>query len=249
MPEGPSIVILKEQVSIFKGKKILDISGNSKIDLQRMKGKKILDMKSWGKHFLIIFDDFFIRIHLLMFGSFRVNERKETLPRISFRFSKGELNFYSCAVKMLEGDVHEYYDWQSDTMSEEWNPAKALKALKLDKEGMICDGLMNQKIFAGVGNIIKNEALFITMVHPEARIKNIPPKKLKEIVHVAREYCFDFYKWKKIYELKKHFLIYNKRTCPRCNLKITRKHTGVGNRRSFFCLNCQSLYKPKKKIT
>jgi endonuclease-8 len=32
MPEGPSIVILKEEVQVFKGKKILSISGNSKID-------------------------------------------------------------------------------------------------------------------------------------------------------------------------------------------------------------------------
>jgi hypothetical protein len=32
MPEGPSIVILKEAVQSFKGKKVKEVSGNSKID-------------------------------------------------------------------------------------------------------------------------------------------------------------------------------------------------------------------------
>ena len=39
MPEGPSIVILKEEVQAFKGKKILNVSGNSKIDYQQLQNK------------------------------------------------------------------------------------------------------------------------------------------------------------------------------------------------------------------
>ncbi len=58
MPEGPSIVILKELVQQFKGKNILKVEGNSKLDIQRMAGEKILDFKSWGKHFLICFKEF-----------------------------------------------------------------------------------------------------------------------------------------------------------------------------------------------
>ncbi|MDF2438394.1 MAG: Formamidopyrimidine-DNA glycolase [Bacteroidota bacterium] len=245
MPEGPSIVILKEELLRFRGKKIREVSGNAKIDLQRLKGKKITDIRSWGKHFLISFDNFFIRIHLLMFGRHLVNDRKDAAPRLSMKFSKDEVNFYSCSVKLFDGDISEVYDWRKDTMSEEWSPSIALKALRKDKKRMICDGLMDQEIFAGVGNIIKNEALFITRVHPEALIGNIPLKKLKEIVHVTREYCFDFYRWKKIFELKKHFLIYNKRNCAECGRKLSRKPTGKGERRSFFCINCQARYKTK----
>ena len=40
MPEGPSIVILKEAVEAFAGKAILKVSGNSKIDQQRLYNKK-----------------------------------------------------------------------------------------------------------------------------------------------------------------------------------------------------------------
>ena len=52
MPEGPSIVILKEVVQPFKGKKVLQASGNSqKLDIQLLEGQIITDFKSWRKHF------------------------------------------------------------------------------------------------------------------------------------------------------------------------------------------------------
>src|ERR1051326_3484200 len=117
MPEGPSIVILKEAVQQFKGKKVVEVTGNSKLDIQKLKGKKISDFKSWGKHFLICFKDFTVRIHFMLFGSYRINEQKETTPRLSLRFKSGELNFYTCSVQLIEGDLDEVYDWSADVMS------------------------------------------------------------------------------------------------------------------------------------
>ena len=125
MPEGPSIVILKEELAGFKGKKIIEVHGNSKIDIQRLLNQKIIDFKSFGKQFLICFDGFFIRIHLLMFGPYRINERKDTAPRLSMKLKKGEINFYTCSIKLREGKPDTEYDWSSDVMSDQWNPKKA----------------------------------------------------------------------------------------------------------------------------
>ncbi len=82
MPEGPTIIILKEEVQSFIGKKIIKVEGNSRLDIQRLSGKKIIDFKSWGKHFLICFKDFTVRIHFMLFGSYRINEQKESAPRL-----------------------------------------------------------------------------------------------------------------------------------------------------------------------
>jgi endonuclease VIII len=101
---------------------------------------------------------------------------------------------------------------------------------------------LDQEIFAGVGNIIKNEVLFRISVHPETQVGALPPRKLTELINEAREYSFDFYRWKKAFELKKHWLIYTKRTCPRCKIPVLKRHTGKNPRRSFFCENCQTLY-------
>jgi endonuclease VIII len=243
MPEGPTIVILKEKVKIFEGKKILQVDGNAKIDLKRLKNKKVIEFKSWGKHFLICFDDFTIRIHFLMFGSYTINEKKDHKPRLTLTFSNGELNIYTASVKLLKQNADEIYDWSADVMNQNWNAAKAKRKLKPKNEMMICDALLDQDIFAGVGNIIKNEVLFITRIHPESIIKNIPVKKINELVKEARDYSFDFLKWKKEFVLKKHWLAYAKKICSRCNIPLIKRHLGETKRRTFFCENCQVLYK------
>src|SRR5688572_13492664 len=53
MPEGPSIVILREEATGFLGKKIARVEGNTKIEKERLEGKRIVALRSWGKHFLI----------------------------------------------------------------------------------------------------------------------------------------------------------------------------------------------------
>src|SRR5690349_6260401 len=161
MPEGPSIVILKEEVQAFKGKKVILASGNTKIEKERMNGQKIIDFKSWGKHFLICFKGFTLRVHFMLFGSYRINERKVTPPRLTLEFADGtELNFYACSVKFIDEPLDEVYDWSVDVMSDSWDPKNAKKKLKAAPGMLACDALLDQNIFAGSGNIIKNEVLF-----------------------------------------------------------------------------------------
>jgi endonuclease-8 len=76
MPEGPSIVILREQAAKFAGRMVHEVSGNSRQDLQRMRGQRVQAICSWGKHFLVDFDGFALRVHLLLFGSSRVDDPK-----------------------------------------------------------------------------------------------------------------------------------------------------------------------------
>jgi len=146
MPEGPSIIILKEQVQAFAGKKILEVSGNTKLDVTGLAGKK-------------------------------------------------------------------------------------------------ADALLDQDIFAGVGNIIKNEVLFRIRIHPESQVGALPPRKLTELIKEARNYSFDFLKWKKAFELRKHWLAHAKSECPRDHIPFVKvKHLGKLKRRAFFCPKCQKLY-------
>jgi len=242
MPEGPSIVILKELVQEFKGKKVIIAAGNTKIEKERMNGQKVIDFKSWGKHFLICFKGFALRVHFMLFGSYRINERKITPPRLSLEFAEGELNFYACSVKFIEEPLDEVYDWSADVMSDSWDPKAAKKKLKAEPGMLACDALLDQNIFAGSGNIIKNEVLFRIFVHPGSKVGKLPAKQLNLLIAEARNYSFDFLLWKKAYVLKKHWLAHTKKTCPRCNIPLIKKYMGKTNRRTFFCENCQVLY-------
>ncbi len=234
MPEGPSIVILKELVQAFKEKPVIEIGGNTKVDFSSLQNQKITDFKSFGKNFFICFKKSSIKIHFMLFGSYRINERKESPPRLSLHFKNGELNFYACSVKLVEEDLDRLYDWGTDVMNENWNPSKARKKLKAEPKTLVCDALLDQNIFAGVGNIIKNEVLFRIRVHPKTTVGDLPPKKLTELIREARQYSFDFLEWKKQYVLKKHWLVHTKNICPRDGAKIVREYLGRTHRRNFF---------------
>ncbi len=243
MPEGPSIVILKELAEPFIGQTVLEVSGNSKTDIHRILHQKITDIKTWGKHTLICFPGFTLRIHLMLYGSYRINEKKENAaPRLSMKFSNGEWNFYSCSIKFIDGNLNDVYDWTADVMNAQWSAAKARQKLKAVPEMLACDALLDQNIFAGVGNIIKNEVLFRIRVHPESKIGALPAKQLNLLIKEARQYSFDFYEWKKKYELKKHYLVYTKKICPRDGALFIKKKLGKHQRRSFYCDVCQVLY-------
>jgi endonuclease-8 len=51
MPEGPSIVILKELVEAFKGKPVIEIGGNTKVDFSSLQSKDHPLQKFWKKFF------------------------------------------------------------------------------------------------------------------------------------------------------------------------------------------------------
>lgn len=244
MPEGPSIIILKELVQEFKGKKILEVTGNAKIDKTPLFNKKIIDFKSFGKQFLICLPSLSIRIHFLLFGSYSVNEqtKADRSLRLRLRFKKGVLFFYTCSIKLIEEDLDNVYDWSSDIMSDEWDSKKAIKKLKESPETVICDALLDQHIFAGVGNIIKNEVLYRVKIHPASIIGKLPAAKLSALVKETINYSFDFLKWKKANELKQHWLAHTKKMCLRCNVPIIKSYLGKTNRRTFYCNNCQKIY-------
>jgi endonuclease-8 len=243
MPEGPSLVIAREEMLLFRGKKVTAVSGNSKIDQQRLLNQKLQDIRTWGKHLLLCFEGFTVRVHFLMFGTYTINTKKEERePRLHLSFPKGELNLYTCAVKMIEEPLDEVYDWKADILSEAWDPKAARKKLKLIPDTMVTDALLDQTIFSGVGNIIKNEVLYRIRVHPETRVGALPPRKLTEMINEASNYSYDFLEWKRAFTLKKHWLVHRQKTCSRDQTKILKEYLGKTNRRTFFCPACQKKY-------
>jgi endonuclease-8 len=244
VPEGPSLVILKEEAARFVGQEIVHAEGNTwAIDTARLVGQPVVSLRTWGKHFLIEMPDMVVRIHFLLFGTYRVNERRDKPPRLSLGFADGgELNFYACSVKEIDCDLDSLYDWSADVMSDQWDPARARKKLRAAPDMLACDALLDQDLFAGVGNIIKNEVLFRIRVHPLSQVGALPPAKLRALVQEARQYSFEFLAWKKEYTLKKHWLAHTKSTCPRCHIPFKKAHLGRTNRRSFFCERCQKRY-------
>lgn len=109
-------------------------------------------------------------------------------------------------------------------MSSRWDSKKALKALKIRQEEEIADVLLDQTIFSGVGNIIKNEVLFLVKIKPSTFVKDMSNSLLQKIVKITKEFSLQFYEWRKQFILKKHYKIYRKSLCPLCGEKVTLAH-------------------------
>ncbi|RZL11381.1 MAG: endonuclease [Rubrivivax sp.] len=247
MPEGPSIVILREAIEAagLPGQTVETANGNASIDHARLAHRRLKAVRSWGKHTLLEFDDdLTVRIHLLMFGSYRINELKpDAAPRLALEFEGGDqLNFYTCSVQFIEQPLEQVYDWRADVMSDQWDAVLARKKLRAQPDTLACDAILDQTVFAGAGNIFKNEVLFRIRVHPLSTIGALPAAKLRELVDETQRYGGQFLAWKKAGVLKQNWLAHTKRTCPRCLIPFTKAKLGKGERRSFFCESCQRRY-------
>lgn len=243
MPEGPIIIILKEELQQFKHKEVISANGYTpNLDPGILIGQKLVDIKSWGKHLLLCFPKFTVRIHLMLFGSWRINSRGKKNASLGIEFSNGEVNFYISSVVLIEKTLDEVYDWSADVMSDKWDTGKAVEKLKAKPKTFIGDALLDQKIFSGVGNIIRNEAMFRSRIHPKSIVGSIPDKKLKELANETVKYSFDFLKWKKQGKLSKHFEAYEQETCPRDHIPFHKADLGKTKRHTYYCDVCEILY-------
>jgi len=248
--EGPSLYLAAEQLAPFVGQTIKKVSGNTKVGKERLLNKKILDIFSFGKTLIFQFDTFALRIHFMLFGSFEatVNKKKVTGdyprkkrdPRLALQLKNGHIEMYSCSVRYLEeAHVKEQCDFSIDTMSEAWNEKECLQKMLEQPESEIADVLLDQSIFAGVGNIIKNEVLLLAKILPTRKVSELTNAKLKSLIKLVRHYVFQFYEWRKHFELRKHYQVYRQSVCKVCGGKVQRKKTGLRNRFSFICPHCE----------
>lgn len=246
MPEGPSIVIARDAMKPYIGKTVGETFGISKqVDTKIFVGHLLKEVQSFGKELLLVFDKgLILGVHFMMFGSYRFDESKTTNPRLHLGFEDGSMiKFYTTSLKIYHGKANEHFDFSSDIMSKTWDAKGALKKLQtLPQYIMICDALLDQSIFAGLGNIIKNEVLFRCKVQPESLVAAIPTRKKNELIQDAVAYAQLFLKWKKAYTLKQHWEAHTKKICPRDGNKLIKKYTGKRKRRSFFCIVCQNMY-------
>ena len=247
MPEGPIIIILKEELQQFKHKEVIAANGYTpNLDPNMLIGQKLTDIKSWGKHLLLCFPKFTVRVHLMLFGSWRINSRGKHNASLGLEFPNGEVNFYISSIKLITQPLDKVYDWRADVMGDKWDTQHAIEKLLAKPQAFIGDVLLDQKIFSGVGNIIRNEAMFRARIHPQSIVGNIPVKKLRELINETVKFSFDFLKWKKEGKLTRHFEAYEQETCPRDHIPFHKADLGKTKRHTYYCNVCEILYEDKK---
>lgn len=243
MPEGPSILFLKNKLQRYKGKTVSEASGYGEMDKSQINNIKLLDIETYGKNLLFVFKDFFVGVHLGLFGSMLVNKRKKVNASFALHFASDEINFYVAKTKFYEGKPMDHFNFITDILKPEFDEDFVLNELQnKHAEEMIGDVLMDQHLFAGVGNIIRIEALYHAKIHPESMVKAIPEKKLIFLLKMIVDYAEEFLNLLKTDGVKEAALIYGKKICPKDKTELIIEEMGKVKRKTYVCKKCQKLF-------
>jgi endonuclease-8 len=245
--EGPGVRTIVDRLSPLLGRRVISTEGKSRFPLERIIGEAVTRIYPIGKLLFLEVPPCTLRVHFLMWGRYRLNrEIAGKVPKLILTFDDGSLlRFYASAIALLSSDeVRRIYDSSLDPMDVAWDMERAVQLVKGKGEGMICDTLLDQMILPGVGNLIKNEALFSARVHPASLSGCIPGEVLRHLLLGVRDFSFTWYRCdqegKKINPI---LSIYRKKVCPECGGEVESGRIGSLQRISFWCPACQEKYR------
>ncbi|XP_075450983.1 endonuclease 8-like 2 [Ascaphus truei] len=195
-----------------------------------------------------------LRFHFGLFGSIRANEFsrarqankrgdwRDATPRLILRFDTGGfLVFYNCRMTWCSSPASEP---ACDILSPEFDRERAVRALSQPRP--VCYTLMDQRCFSGVGNIIKNEILYLAQIHPLSFGSLLPLENLRSLRDYALSFTSDWLR-NKMQRKGLHYHIYMKEYCAKGH-RVTKETLGPPNglkRLTWYCPACQPQVKLK----
>ncbi|KFU97659.1 Endonuclease 8-like 3, partial [Pterocles gutturalis] len=205
-------------------------------------------VETLGKELFMYFDQKALRIHFGMNGSMLINpdgskDRNGALPVLEIQLTKDTICFFEVTVEYrnaAESEQKVRMMESLDVCSPKFSFLRAESEIKQQKTCMLCDVLLDQAVLPGVGNIIKNEALFDSGLHPAIKVCQLTDEHIHRLVKMTRDFTLLFYKCRKTGSpLYKHYKVYKRPTCGQCNGKITVCRLGENDRMTYFCSQCQ----------
>uniref|UniRef100_A0A8D1HRF9 Endonuclease 8-like 2 n=1 Tax=Sus scrofa TaxID=9823 RepID=A0A8D1HRF9_PIG len=190
-----------------------------------------------------------LQVSFGLFGSVWVNEFsrakkankkgdwKDPIPRLVLHFGGGGfLAFYNC--QMAWSCSSPVVSPASDILSEKFHRGQALEALGRDQP--VCYTLLDQRYFSGLGNIIKNEALFRAGIHPLTPGSLLGALRLEALVDHVVAFSAGWLEGK-FQGRQQHTQIYQKDRCPAGHqvVKEALGPPGGLQRLTWWCPQCQ----------
>ncbi|NXV12423.1 NEIL3 Endonuclease, partial [Cepphus grylle] len=205
-------------------------------------------VETLGKELFMYFDQKALRIHFGMNGSMRINpdgskDRNGALPALEIQLTEDTVCFFEVTVEYRNAAETERKVRMMESLdicSPKFSFLRAESEIKQQKTRMLCDVLLDQGVLPGVGNIIKNEALFDSGLHPAVKVCQLTDEHVRHLVKMTRDFTLLFYKCRKTGSpLYKHYKVYKRPSCGQCSGKVTVCRLGENSRMTYFCSRCQ----------
>lgn len=187
MPEGPELLYLSQICRKYLlNHKLISIKSNSKSKLYLPNNNSLLrDIITRGKLMVLIFDNYYFHIHLGLTGWIVFEDAKYPKYELNFdnitvyiddsrRFSK--LKIY----KKIESSQKVLNKLGVDILTNKFTYDYFYNYIKSKKKN-IATLLLEQNKICGVGNYIKNEALYIAKINPNRNSDDLEDNEIKKL--------------------------------------------------------------------
>ncbi|MDP9392126.1 MAG: DNA glycosylase [Actinomycetota bacterium] len=197
MPEGDTVWLAAQRMNTALAGAVLRrgefrVPQLATVDLT---GATVREVVPRGKHMLIRLEDGrTLRTHFRMDGSWHIYRRGAKWrggPAFSVRavLATDEwecvgFRLHDMALVPTSSEDELVGHLGPDVLSPDWDLDEALRRLRSDPDQQIGVAILDQRNLADIGNLYKVEALFLTGVHPWARVADVPD--LAALVERAR---------------------------------------------------------------
>jgi endonuclease-8 len=181
VPEGHTVHRLATRhTKLLRGQAVRVSSPQGRfVDAALVDGRVFRGAEAFGKHLFHDYDDgLSVHVHLGIYGEFHEREGLvEPMPTTRMRIVGGAVVLdligpTQCEVVDQIGRAAIVRRIGPDPLRRDADPERAWERLRRRK-GPIGPALLDQTLFAGVGNVFRAEALFVHGIHPETPIPSI----------------------------------------------------------------------------
>lgn len=252
MPEGHTIHRLAQDLErALVGHRIEASSPQGRFpDATRLNGCVLRSTEAIGKHLLLRFSGgIVVHVHLGLFGRFRPrkNNRGTTRLRLTAEQTTWDLVGPTCCEFLKPAGVRALKArLGADPLAKDADAESAWKIVHATKRS-IGAVLLDQRVFAGIGNVYRAELLFLLGIHPETPSSALTRQQFDALWQMMRELLARGVKEKRIVTVNgptprrrsDALHIYRRRTCRGCEGPVSKLK--IANRTIYACERCQAI--------
>jgi len=229
-------------------------------------GRSIESVTSRGKHLLIRFSgDLILRTHMRMNGTWHIypagaawqRPRRDMRIVIATKAAVAVGFNVPIAEFLRSADLARHRDLSTlgpDLLADDVDIADVVRRVRAQRGRPIGDVLLDQRVAAGIGNVLKSEILFVAGANPFARTDALDDDTLRQIVSTAikllrvnaasRDRTLAPTRGRRTtgsLHPDKALWVYGRggQPCRRCGSPIASRKAGIDARLTYWCPYCQ----------
>ena len=272
MPEGDTIfrtaTILRRALAgrVVTGFELVAPKITHAASQRRIVGGTVKAVESNGKHLMITFttdgEDVVLHTHMRMTGQwhvYRPGERWWFAPTKARVVIRTDAYVAPCetppVVELMtasEVAMHPVVpELGPDVIADDFAEDEAVRRLRAQPDREIATALLDQRTVSGIGNEIKNEALFLARMWPWTKVADLDDATLRRVLAVSRDLLRrnrDGGPRRTRFALDRRQLVWVQertgRPCYECGAPIEWGYHPNEFRRSWYCPTCQHASQP-----